>query len=179
MNINLPIQFDMIVDVVFEDDSYVAASTYKGLYVPDGDIISGDKDAELPPEVVADYNAFIVSVEDLCIDYYGLELTYLNFSDDLSNYYNFLAKDEYGNPILKFRLRLRVSNHPAHRTKLQQQNKKAEESSEELLRFTHGKKLKKYSVDFVVNDKTKYESYMDAFVALDNLISRAIEVITR
>ena len=179
MNITLPILFDMVVDVIFDNNPYIAAATYKGLYVPDGELISGDKDAELPAEVVADYNAFVVSVEDLCIDYYGLELTYLNFSEDLSNYYNFIAKDQNGNPVLKFRLRLRVSNHPAHRTKSRQHNKKEEETSEELLRFTKGKELKKYTIDFVVNNKTKYESYLDAFIELDNRIARAVEVLTK
>lgn len=177
----LPITFDLLVNIYLDTDNpYIAAATYKGFYIPDGELISGEKNAIIPPQALADYNAFIVSVEDLCIDYYGLELTYLNFSEDNSNYYNFIAKDAYGNPILKFRLRLRVSTHPAHRTKLQQQHKKEEEQSTELHRFTRGKKLTPYTIDYVLNkENTEIKSYEDAFIQLDQRIQRAIEVMTR
>ena len=161
-------KFDVVIQVF--QDLEILSATYKGLYIPEGEVIPGDKNAIISEQVLADYDDFIESIEDLLIDNYNLELTYFNDSDDHSYYYNFLAKDGSGEVILKFRLRLRISNHKAHRNKAQQSHKKDELNSPELLKFTHGKSLIPYAKQIMINNKI-YDSYMDAIEDIDDQVN--------
>lgn len=168
------------IDVVIQayQDFEILSASYKGLYIPDGEVIPGDKDAIISEQLLADYEDFVESVEDLLIDNYGLELTYFDNSENNSYYYNFLAKDASGSIVLKFRLRLRISNHKAHRTKEQQKHKKEEVKSPELLKFTHGKSLIPYAKTIIVNNKT-YNSYLDAIEDIDDQVQVWIKNMTK
>lgn len=172
--------FDFDIDVEVRPYSkYVAASEMYGIPIPDGDLMPETKD-ELPTDqMIADYEDFIEAIEDLLQDHYGLILVYKSKSEDYSKYYNFLACDKDGVVLFRFRLRLRVSTHDAHRTKQSQKHKKEEEHSEKLLELLDGRPLPKaYPKTVIVNRKT-FTSYEEAFVTIDNDVKRWINVMIR
>ena len=169
-------EFDIVIQAY--QDFEILSANYKGLYIPEGELIPGEKDVVISEQLLADYEDFVDSVEDLLIDNYGLELTYFDTSENNSYYYNFLAKDNSGKAILKFRLRLRISNHKAHRTKEQQQHKKEETKSPELLKFTHGKSLIPYAKTIIVNN-TSYNSYLDAIEDIDEQVQEWVKKLTK
>lgn len=174
-----PLEFEIIVNIVSGQVSKeVAAATYKGFEIPDGEVIPGDKDAILTDQIIADYEAFIESVEDLLTEYYGLELLYQGNSPDYSHYFSFLAKDkDTGKLYFKFRLRLRVSNHDSHRSKESQRHKKEETQTDahKKLITDAGKKPKAYTKNVIVNNK-ECDTYEEAFIDIDEKVEQWIKI---
>lgn len=171
------LSFDIEVGVEWEkDDEAVAAATYKGAEVPEGPLLPWEKDALIDSQLLADYHAFIDSVEDLIVDYYDLHVYYKNNSDDNSFYFGLLAKNSDGSLVLDFDFRLRISNHDQHRSPQSQYNKKLQDKA--LLEVTDGKKLKPLRAYIVVNDK-ECKSYMEAYDKVDSAIEDAMEKLTR
>lgn len=175
----LPTKIEIDIEAVVEfnaKDQDVAASTYKDLYVPEGELLPGEKDAIINSQAWADYCSFIESVEDLMTDYYDLHIYYKNESEDYSFYWGLLAKNDTEDILIDFNLKLRVSNHPAHRSK-ESQHRKAEQEAQ-LQKITEGKKSKPMTQIVVVNNKT-FKSYMDAFMEVDRILERAVGIMKR
>lgn len=176
------VNIDVIADHPILDPNYtVAASEHLPKNpLPSGPVISKDRN-RITQRMIDDFESFMDNIEWLCEETYGLIGTYKNVSEDHSHYYNYLAADEDGNIIVKFRLRLRISNHKAKRTEQQQRNKKEETESarlKELLTDEQIKKLRSYAKLITVNDE-EYSSYEDAFDDIDNIVGDAVEVMTR
>ena len=178
---NIPIiDVEILTDHPFFHSEYfpegvAAAYNPEDVNLPKRPVISKDKN-RIEQWMIDDFEAFVEDVETLCEVNYGLVLTYSNVSKDHSHYYNYLAKDEEGNVIVKFRLRLRVSNHPPKRSLDQKKNKKAELLSEklnELLSKGDIKKLRTYTKIITVNDEY-YDSYDEAFEEIDQLLEEAV-----
>ena len=176
--INNKIEKEFIIEVILTETQDVAAATYRGFSVPDGPVIDGTKGVVLSAQVIADYEAFIVSIEDLCTEYYGLKIIYQNASEDYSHYYSFLATDDEGNVKLKFRLRLRVSNHPAHRSKLSQKHKKEETQSPEYKKYVVGKPPQPLFRQILVNNQ-EYSNYVQAFADICNILDECMETLSK
>lgn len=156
--------------------SNVAAATYKGYNLPDGPLLPADKRGSVMMQQEIDYECFIEDIEDFLTDNCELKLIYKNKSDDYSRYYSFLAQDDEGNTLFKYRLRLRVSNHKAHSTKQQKVNKAKEEQA--VKPHLKGKKPIKYVQEIIVNDQT-FESYLDAFVYICDECERWLKIMKR
>lgn len=183
---SIPLEFNVIVDIDssliygFLDANIEGSIDLSDFNLPEGPVISKDR-KRITQQMINDFECFVDDVETLCELNYGLEVTYTNISPDHSHYYNFLAKDADGNIIARFRFRLRISNHKAHRTKQQTQNKKSEINSprlHELLTEEQISKLRVRSEDIVINDDY-FDNYTEAFEYVDSVIRRSVEVITR
>ena len=166
------------IEVLIDQDTSILSSMYKGIQIPDGEVIPGQKDAIISEQVLADYDSFVESIEDLLIDVYNLELTYYDNSENNSNYYNFLAKDKSGIVKIKIRLRLRISNHKAHRSEMSQKHKSEELNSPELIKYTNKRSTIPYAKNVIVNDES-YNSYLDAVIDIDEKIQHWVDVMTR
>lgn len=161
-----------------EDRNQLAAATYKGVEVPEGDLPPADKKIIMNSQVYSDYISFIKSVEDLLTDYYDLTIYYKNESEYDSFYWGGLAKSDDGTFMLDFEVTLRVATHPAHRTKESQKEKKIQK--QELAKVAGKKRVKTIRIDLVVNDESEdFNSYIEAFAALDEKVERAVKVMTR
>lgn len=163
-------------EIGFEDDAEIAASTYKGLPIPDSDLPSSLKDALNNSQVIADYMSFIESITELIEDYYDLKVYYTNTSDYLSGYFGALAKDDEGNFVLDVDISLRVSTHDPHRTEDSQKHKKERlKARKDLIGDV---KLKPFTRDIRVNKET-CRDYTEAYEKVDEAIVRAVEYSTR
>ena len=157
-------------------EDYIAAAEYNGFQLPDGPLLSGLPGALITSQELEDYAAFIESVKDLLTDYYNLQTYYHNVSEDNSHYFGLLAKDAAGNPIINFDFKLRVSNHPAHRSKQSQQHKS--EQAAELKKVTKGKKTKPLTKSIIVNRET-CANYTEAFIKVDKIVEEVVNVMRR
>lgn len=177
----LPIEFNIEVILypkTVDNQSNVAAATYRGYEIPDGPLMPADKNIQVSEQQIIDYETFIEDVEDMLKERHELKLIYENKSKDYSNYYTFLAVDENGNPYFRFRLRLRVSTHDPRRSSAQKAEiAKEEQAVEEYLKGK--KKPNKMTKIIVVNDESEYDSYLDAFVDICNIVDKAIEKMRR
>lgn len=177
-----PLSFEITVNIAPKyNTGEIAAATHKGIEIPDGEVISGLKNAIITDQIENDYNTFIESVEDLLTEYYGLILIYQSKSANYSHYYSFLAKDkESGKVYFRFRLRLRISNHPAVRSKASQKHKSEETNTEKYKELTQriAKDPRPYTKSIVVN-KEIYNSYEEAFVDIDEQVSNWIEIMMK
>lgn len=163
-----------------EGEGIVAAIDVSKYNLPTGPVISRYRN-RITQQMIDDFEAFMEDVESLCEDNYGLIGTYKHVSDDHSYYYNYLAKDSKGDVIIKFRLRLRISNHPAKKGKKQKYNKNAELASQklkEMLSDDEIRKLRKYTKIITINDE-EYSSYEEAFEQVDSIVASAVKVMTR
>ena len=184
---NIPVEFNITVysdSEILHDYKYdeLSASTKDDIRnsLPKGPVISKERN-RITQRMIDDFESFVERIEDTCEEVYDLVGTYTNESDDLSHYYNYLVKDEFGTIIAKFRLRIRISNHPAKRTQQQQKNKKDELNSEklhELLTEQQISKIRPYPILIVVNDEI-FKNYEDAFDDIDARLQRAIEVVRK
>ena len=168
-------KFNIVVELEYIPSDEVAAATYKGFTVPDGPVISGLPDAILDSQALADYEAFIESIQDLITEYYKLQIYYKNSSKDHSYYFDMLAKNDAGEIILDFDFTLRVSNHNPHRTAQSESHKK--ERKEALKQIT-SKATKPITKNIIVND-TIFDSYEDAYVKVDTVIESVVAVMKR
>lgn len=177
----LPIEFNievMLYPKTVDNQSNVAASTYRGYEIPDGPLMPADKKIKVSEQQIIDYETFIEDVEDMLKDHHELKLIYENKSKDYSNYYTFLAVDENDNPYFRFRLRLRVSTHDPRRSSAQKAEiAKEEKAVEEYLKGK--KKPDKMTKIIVINDDSEYDSYLDAFVDICDKVDIAIEKMRR
>lgn len=165
-----------LIHVDEESDSEIAAAVDLSKYnVPKGPVISRMKDLVFA-SMEDDFESFVEMVEDLCEEDYGLILTYKNANSDHSHYYNYLVKDENNTIIATMRIRLRISNHPAHKTPDQRRHKKEELESpklRDLLTDEQIRSLGSHTISILVNDK-KYSTYDDAFEEINRAIERAV-----
>jgi len=171
------------IDVVFEvelcyapTDKQVAASSYKGFHVPDGELLPEEKDAIITSQAYADWLAFNESVEDLITDYYELDIVYKNQSPDNSFYFGVMARNSDNSFILKFSATFRIANHAAHRSKSSQFNKKAQKDA--IANLIDGKKLQVIYKPIIVNQNT-FSSYYEAFAHVSDEIEKASKVLKR
>lgn len=170
------VHIDAVFEIFLDSLTEVAAATYKGITIPEGELMPADKDAIYTSQQYQDFQSFLESVEALLTDYYGLRIYYKNNSDYNSFYWGVLAKNSDETLIIDFDLTLRVSTHPAHRTEQSQAEKKKQKAAKNVA--TGGKKTKPLRKVVVVNDK-EFASYFDAIVEVDSIIEDAIEKLTR
>lgn len=172
------LNIEVIFDVQIDDNSNdVAAATYKGHEIPEGELPPADKNAVVDSQVWQDYQDVIEVIEDLIEDH-NLNIYYTNESDYHSFYWSALAKDSKGNSLMRFTVRIRVSTHDAHRTKESQENKKKERSA--LRKLTEGKRVTPMPITVVVNNESKqFQSYMDVVVYVDEKLDHALKIMTR
>ena len=162
------LEFDICVEVYVDETIFlIEGSTVdtSKFNIPSGPVISKFAD-KIGSQMVVDYDTFVENISDFIEDNLGLELIYTSASKNNSRYFSFIARDDDGNIYLRFRLRLRISNHNPHSTKQQNALKKREE--EEILK--QGKlteyqlrKMQKLTKSIIVNNET-YNSYEDAFI---------------
>lgn len=169
-------RIEIIFEIDFATDEFIAAASYKGFYVPEGSLLPEEKDAIIDSKAYNDYQDFIESIEDLCTDYFDLEIYYKNNSPDNSFYWGMLAKNSDESLIFDFDFTLRVSNHDAHRSN-QSQKHKAEKRAK-LAEIAKGKKTQPITRSIKVN-KEEFSSWMDAYVAVSNLIEDVVKTMTR
>lgn len=167
---------------IFDDlnEPEIAASENVDSNLPNRPVIAKDRN-KIQQWMVDDFNAFVENIECLCEQKYKLIGTYKNHSKNNSYYYNYLAQDDAGNIIIDCRLRLRISNHDAHSTKGQQQNKKAELDSaklHELLTQQQIDKLNPYTKVIVINDEI-FDNYDEAYFHVVDVIEHAVAVMKR
>lgn len=173
----LKIEVVFNVDISTITDENIAAATYKGHEIPEGELPPADKKAVMNSQVYRDYKAFIKAVEEIVSDY-DLFIYYKNQSKYNSFYWSGLAKDADGEPLIDYTMRLRVSTHDAERTKQSQKRKKDEKK--ELMKISKGKRVTPMPIDAVINNKsTQFDSYLDAIAWIDEHIEHAVEVMTR
>lgn len=175
---NDTIKVNVVYNVELTQDSghEVAAASYKGIEIPEGELMPAEKDAIFDSQAYRDYRSFIESVEELLTDYYELHLYYKNESKYNSFYYGFLAKNDDESLVFDFTLRFRISTHDAHRTHESQQHKK--DQKEALRKLAGTKKVKAISRDVVVNSE-QFETYVEAIEEIDRIVEKAVEVMTR
>lgn len=177
---NARLKLDVVFNIDLTSDTAdgsVAAATYRGIDIPEGKLPPADKNAIMNSQVYRDYRSFIDAVEEMLIDY-NFNIYYRNESEYDSFYWSGLAKDDNGNNLVDFTVRLRVSTHDAHRTKESQQNKKEEKRL--LKKLSGGRRVTPLPINVVVNDEsTDFKSYLDAIVYIDERIERAYEIMTR
>ena len=177
-----PVDFNIEV-VLFPKNSItsmpVAAAEYKGYQIPDGEFMPADKDIKVSAQQIIDYETFIDDIESMLKEHHELKLVYKNKSDDYSNYYSFLALDEDGNLLFRFRLRLRVSTHDPRRSSAQKAQIAEEEKA--VAEYLKGRKKKpdKMTKIIIVNDESEYDSYLDAFVDICDIVDNAITKMRR
>ena len=181
-DIKLPMYFNIEVILyprVSSIEQGVAASTYRGRNIPDGPLMPADKNIKVSEQQIIDYETFIQDIEDMLQEHHELKLVYQNKSEDYSNYYSFLAMDNKGNTLFRFRLRLRVSTHDPRRSSAQKAQIAEEEKA--VNEYLKGKKKKpdKMTKIIVVNDETEYDSYLDAFVDICDIVDIAVEKMRR
>lgn len=179
-NISFPVNFTIEVIVYPKDTTTtmpVAATEYKGYQIPDGPFMPADKKIKPSKQQIVDYRTFIKDIESMLSDHHELKLIYKNKSANYSNYYSFLALNDKGEPVFRFRLRLRISTHDPHRTKEQQKEEAKEEKA--VAKYLNGKKPQKMTKIIIVNDDSEYTDYLDAFVDICNIVDHAVEVMRR
>ena len=153
---------EVIIELGSGTENTVAAATYNGFYIPEGELLPAEKDAVIDSQAYVDYEDFIESVEDLITDYFELHIYYKNKSKDFSRYFGMVVKDDEGNVVANFNFNLRISNHDPHRSKRSQQHKK--ESNEALAKITK-KKLQPITKSITIN-REKFVDYTEAYIRL-------------
>lgn len=161
---------------LFGSGQEVAAASYKGFNIPEGELMPSDKHAIINSQEYENYHAFIDSVEGLLRDYYCLHIFYKNESNYDSFYCGCLAKNDDESLIIDFNLNLKVSTHPAHRTNESKQHKKEQEAARS--KATKGKPTRPIFISVVVNKET-FSSYINAFEEVDRLVENAVEKLNR
>lgn len=173
--IKVEVVFD--IELALDSSSEIAAATYKGIEVPEGDLPPADKNAIWNSQIYQNYNSFIEAVEDI-LESYDLDIYYKNKSEYESFYWSALAKDNEGNDLFDFTVRLRVSTHAAHRSKKSQENKKEEKA--ELKKLSNKKRVSPLPISVVINDQSEeFDSYLDAIEYVDEMVSNAVEIMKR
>lgn len=182
-DIPLTLNITVLTDhLIFHDDMLIEL-LQQGLIVasdielPQGPVIDRKK-ARVTGSMEDDFESFVERIEDFCELKMKLIGTYKNASADNSYYYNYLAKDSEGNIIVRIRLKLRISNHPAKRGSRQSYNKDQELASKklhELLTQEQIDNLDTYPLIILVNSD-KFDSYEDAYNYIAGKIQRAVEV---
>ena len=159
----------------YQDDISASYDLSK-LNLPKDEVISKYIN-RITDEMVSDFEDFMEAVELFCEENCGLVGVYKNVSDDHSHYYNYLAKADNDNIIIDFKLKLRITNHNAKRTKQQKHNKKSENNSKvlnNLLTVDEIKNLKTIPKTFIVNNK-KFNSYVEAADYVFRIIEETVE----
>lgn len=165
------------VELTSSAESEVAAAIYKGYEIPEGELPPADKKIVMNSQVYQEYLSFIEVIEDMISDY-NLNIYYKHNSENNSFYRSGLAKDDKGNNLIDFTIRIRVSTHTAHRTKESQNNKKKEKA--ELAKLAGTKRVTPLPINVVVNDQSEdFRSYLDAIVYFSNQLEHAYEIMTR
>lgn len=158
--------------------SSIAASRDLSKYeLPEGPVIEKTRNL-ITSKMETDFESCMEAVEDFCEENMKLIGTYKNVSSDNSYYYNYLATDENGDIIIDYRMRLRISNHPASRTAEQKKHKKEELNSSKLndmLTYEQIRKLRKYPVTIIVNSE-KFDNYGIAINFILDDIEDAVDV---
>lgn len=175
-----PVEFNIDVILSYIDDIGglpVTASTYRGYKIPDGDLMPPNKEDPVTQQQIIDYETFLQDVIDFLEDNCELKVIYKNKSPDRSLYRTFLAKDDKGNLLFKFKTGIRVSAHDPHRTKQQSANKKAEEKA--TAKYFAGKRKPRKMTKIITVNSEKYTSYFEAFADICDTVDNCLEVMKR
>ena len=173
-----PTRLTFKVEVVFglkdTNSNRVAASHEIPNNLPKSKFPHVVKDIPLGIQAKADYDAFIECIEHLITKFYHLHMFYVNDSKDMSNYYSFMAKDDDGQLIIDFKLKIRIANHHSHKSDQSEENKKEEE--EAAMKITDGKELKMMYINLICSDENEQvQDYEEAYMWIDEKIEKDIE----
>lgn len=174
-----PLDFDITASIFIDSAIFpIAGSTVdtSQFSIPSRPVIS-KFEKEIGLQAIVDYDDFIENITNFIEDYLELELIHTNASKKRSRYFSFIARDEDGTIYLRFRLRLRISNHNAHSTKQQKLQKKHETEQilkEEKLTEYDLRKMQKLTKSIIVNNET-YSSYTDAFIDISEQAEEWVE----
>lgn len=176
--IKFPYEFDIEVVVELGSD-YVAASEYKGFNLPDGPLISNDRSKAVTEQMEQDYEDFIDAVTSLLEDRYNMLVVIHDSYPDYSNYYNVLARDQEGNLLFKFRLKLRISTHKAKRSHGSQKHKKDETKVPEWDEILQGRPMPEIYPKTIFVNSEQFPTYEQAFMHVEDVVEHCLEVMTR
>lgn len=154
------LKLQVIVEVEFSEDSKSIAASYDSERFKDSELPPAAKDALIDSQVLADYHAFVETLEDLITDYFGLQIYYKNDSPYNSFYFGVLAVDDEGNYILDCEAAIRISTHDTHRTPESEKHKVDQKN--ELKKLTKGKRLQPVRRNIIINDH-EFENYDEAY----------------
>lgn len=149
------------VDIVFEMNSDVAASSILPLQNPDG---SYDEIA------LSEYDSFIIEALEI-FSHHGLEVLEERESPQSKPvYYSFVDADELGSDDYKYILFVRISDHANRRKTRAQKMKFYDAHAQELKRPATKSKQVWRLKEITVNGQI-FDSYEDALEALDKQLS--------
>lgn len=170
--------FDLkvIVEIGFVSEAEPVAASYYPEKFRDSELPPAAKDALIDSQVLADYHAFVETLEDVMTDYFGLELYYKNDSPYNSFYYGALAVNNEGDYILDCEATIRISTHDPHRTP-ESEREKAKQKAK-LKEITNGARLQPVRKNIVINDN-EFSNYDDAYEFAFSQVERAATVLNR
>ena len=154
------LKLQVIVEVGFVKESESIAASYDTDQFKGSELPPAVKDALIDSQVLADYHAFVETLEDLVTDYFGLKIYYKNDSPYNSFYFGVLAVDDEGNYILDCEAAIRISTHDAHRT-TESEKQKANQKNE-LKKLTKGKRLQPVRRNIIINNH-EFDNYDEAY----------------
>lgn len=166
----------VVVEVEFLSEAESVAASYDSERFNNSELPPAAKDALIDSQVLADYHAFVETLEDVMTDYFGLELYYKNDSPYNSFYYGALAVNDEGDYILDCEATIRISTHDPHRTS-ESEKEKAKQKAK-LNEIAKGKRLQPVRKNIVINDK-EFSNYEDAYEFAFSQIERAASVLNR
>lgn len=179
--IKLNFTAEVVVGPVYKDsiDYDIAAAIHEVPdKVPRSPLPHVEKRIKLGPQALADYNAFIDSAVELMTDYYELKIYYENKSKDESHYYTCLAKDDSGELIVDFKVKIRLANHDAHESKAADYNKKQEKEAGKQL--VGDVKLKPLYIHLILNDENEdVSTYDEAYLWFDERLEEKVKIMRR
>lgn len=161
----IPMEFDVIVDIIPKyTTEEIKSAIHKG-FLPDGEVISGLRSAIITYQIEVDHYSFIESVEDLLTEYYELELLHNGEPYNYSYHYVLRAKDKKDDKVyFNFSFRLRINNQPEVRTETLNNNELAKDIS---------KCRQSYYKRIYVNNVV-YNTYEDAFIDIDTQVEHQV-----
>ena len=165
-------KLQIIVEVEFVNETESVAAAYELENLRNSKSPPVAKDALIDSQVLADYHAFVETIEDLITDYFGLDIYYKNDSP----YFGALAVDSTGKYILDCEAVIRISTHDPHRTP--ESVKEKVKQQDKLKGITNGAKLQPVRKNIIINDES-FSNYDEAYEFVFPIIERAAEVLNR
>ena len=169
-------KLQIIVEVEFVNETESVAASYELENLRNSKLPPAAKDALIDSQVLADYHAFVETIEDLMTDYFGLDIYYKNDSPYNSFYFGALAVDSTGKYILDCEAVIRISTHDPHRTPESIKEKMKQQAK--LKDVTNGVKLQPVRKNIIINDES-FSNYDEAYEFVFPIIERAAEVLNR
>lgn len=170
-------KLNIVVEVEFlNSNESVSAAKFNPENFKDSKLPPAAKDALIDTQVLADFHAFVETLEDLLKDYFELSLYYKNDSPYNSFYFGALAVDDNGNYIIDCEATIRVSTHTAHRTSESQREKALQKAK--LKSLIGDKRMEPVRRSIIIND-IEFDNYEDAYTEAFEKIKSAANVLNR